>query len=75
MASKAQICLNEVFRVMDPLDDLIPEERMVDYKALKSMGVMQISKVYNLLFGGRFTATGVAGKPPASWSTIHVLKK
>jgi len=62
MASKAQICLNEVFRVLEPHEHMIPDNRMEDYKGLKKMGVMQMSKVYNLLFGGRTMATGVAGK-------------
>ena len=70
MASKAQICLNEVFRVLEPHEHMIPDNRMEDYKALKKMGVMQMSKIYNLLYGGRMMATGVAGKP-----LLHVHHK
>lgn len=61
-ASKAQICLNEVFRVLEPHEHTIPEDRMEDYRELKAIGVMQMSKIYNLMFGGSMMSTGVAGK-------------
>ena len=62
LASKAQICLKEVFRVLDPHEHLIPEERMEDYKELKKIGVMQMAKVYNLMYGGSALTDGVSGK-------------
>jgi len=60
LASKAQICINEVFRVLEPHEHTIPEDRMEDYRELKDKGLMQMSKIYNLMFGGRMMATGVA---------------
>ena len=41
---------------------MIPEDRMKDYKELKKIGVMQMSKIYNLMFGGRMLTDGVAGR-------------
>jgi len=61
MASKAQICLNEMFRVMEPYEQMLPADRMEDYKALQKMGLMQMSKIYNLMWGGSIMAHGVAG--------------
>jgi hypothetical protein len=62
MASKAQICLNEMFRVMEPHEHMLPAARMEDFKALKKLGLMQMSKIYNLMWGGSFSADGVAGQ-------------
>lgn len=61
LASKAQICLNEVFRVMEHHEYMLPAERREDYEALKKLGLMQMSKIYNLLWGGSFLADGVSG--------------
>jgi hypothetical protein len=61
MASKAQICLDEMFRVMEHHEHMLPVERMEDYKALKKLGLMQMSKIYNLMWGGSFMASGVSG--------------
>ena len=41
---------------------MIPEDRMKDYKELKKIGVMQISKIYNLMFGGNALTDGVSGR-------------
>jgi hypothetical protein len=62
MASKAQICLNEMYRVMEPHEHMLPADRMEDYKALKELGLMQMSKIYNLMWGGSFLADGVSGQ-------------
>lgn len=62
MASKAQICLNEMFRVMESHEHMLPPDRMEDYKALKELGLMQMSKIYNLMWGGSFLADGVSGE-------------
>jgi hypothetical protein len=62
LATKAQVCLNEMFRVLEPHKHLIPEDRMVDYKALKDKGLMQMAKIYNLMYGGPAIPTGVAGE-------------
>jgi len=35
---------------------------MVDYRELKERGVMQMSKIYNLVFGGGFMDSGKIGK-------------
>jgi hypothetical protein len=64
MASKAQICLNELFRVMNPHEHMFPADRMEDYNALKKLGLMQMSKIYDLMWGGSFTADGVSGLCP-----------
>ena len=61
MASKAQICLNEMYRVMQPYEYMLPADRMKDYEALKKLGLMQMSKIYNLMWGGSFLGDGVAG--------------
>jgi len=61
MAGKAQICLNEMYRVMEPHEHMLPADRMEDYEALKKLGLMQMSKIYNLMWGGSFLADGVAG--------------
>jgi len=61
MAGKAQICLDEMFRVMEHHEHMIPAERMEDYKGLKKLGLMQMSKIYNLMWGGSFMADGVSG--------------
>jgi hypothetical protein len=37
---------------------------MEDYAALKALGLMQITKIYNLLYGSRMTDSGTAGKFP-----------
>jgi len=51
-----------MFRVLEPHEHMIPEDRMKDYKELKKIGVMQMSKIYNLMFGGRMLTDGVAGR-------------
>jgi len=38
---------------------MIPEERMGDSKALKELGLMQVSKVYDLMYGGSPTGGSV----------------
>jgi hypothetical protein len=62
MAAKAQVCLDEMFRVMEPHVHMLPAERMEDYKALKQSGLMQMSKIYNLMWGGTLLADGVSGQ-------------
>jgi hypothetical protein len=37
---------------------------MEDYAPLKTLGLMQITKIYNLLYGGRMTDSGTASKLP-----------
>jgi hypothetical protein len=61
MSSKAQICLNEMYRVMEPHEHMLPADRMEDYEALKKLGLMQMSKIYNLMWGGSLLADGVGG--------------
>src|ERR1700722_14468097 len=36
---------------------------MEDYKALKKLGLMQMSRIGNLLFGGNLLTSGVSGEP------------
>jgi len=62
MANKAQICLNEMFRVMKPYGNMLPADRMADYTSLNKIGLMQMSKIYNLMWGGSITDHGVAGQ-------------
>lgn len=38
---------------------MFPENVLEDYKALKEYGVLQMAKVYNLVFGGRTIDSGV----------------
>jgi hypothetical protein len=35
---------------------------MEDYKVLRKIGIMQMSKIYNLMFGGSMVPTGVSGE-------------
>ena len=49
---KAQACLDEAFRVLEPHRDMLPITLLGDYDALRSSGVHQISKVYHLLYNG-----------------------
>ena len=60
MASKAQICLNEMFRVMEPYENALPADRMTDYTSLKKTGLMQMAKIYNLMWGGSIMDHGVS---------------
>ena len=59
-AGKAQVCLKECFRVLEPHLHTVPQDRRGDYDALKSMGLLQMLKIYNLLYGGRIIDTGVS---------------
>jgi len=38
---------------------MFPDNVLEDYKALKEHGVLQMTKVYNLVFGGRSIDSGV----------------
>ncbi|TDL24266.1 hypothetical protein BD410DRAFT_115430 [Rickenella mellea] len=49
---RAQVCLDEYFRVMEGYLYTLPEDRRADHDALKVLGLMQIQKISNLLFGG-----------------------
>ena len=60
VASKAQICLNEMFRVMEPYENMLPADRMADYTSLSKIGLMQMSKIYNLMWGGSIMDHGVS---------------
>jgi hypothetical protein len=51
-----------MFRVLEPHEDVIPGDRMVDYQALKDEGVVQMSQIFNLVFGVSSLDTGKAGK-------------
>ena len=53
LGGKAQVCLNESLRVLKTYLYLFPDDRRADYKALQTLGLMQISDVYNLVYGGR----------------------
>ena len=57
--------------MLEPHEHTIPEDRMSDYRELKNMGMMQMSQIYNLMFGGRVMATGVLGKH--QYREIHAL--
>jgi len=61
-ACKAQAYLIHVIRNMNPHEHMIPNNRMEDYLELKKKGLMQMGRLYNLLFGGRLTDHRVAGK-------------
>lgn len=50
-ATKAQVCLDECLMVLEPYLELLPEERKTDYDSLKSLGISQIEKIYNLMYG------------------------
>jgi hypothetical protein len=60
MAGRAQVCLNEMFRVMEPYENMLPADRMADYTSLNKIGLMQMSKIYNLMWGGSITDHGVS---------------
>lgn len=56
---KAQACLEETFRVLDPHSDMIPESVLEDYEDLRNSGVSQISKIYELLYKGNRHANSI----------------
>lgn len=58
----AQTCLTECIRVLEPQAESIPEGQIKeDFATLKRDGVLQMVKVYNLVFGGRMIDSGVEG--------------
>jgi hypothetical protein len=62
-----------MFRVLDPHESLIPVERKEDYQQLKERGVMQMSKIYDLVFGGRLLDDGRSGQQSSSRHLTTVL--
>jgi hypothetical protein len=50
-----------MYRVMELHEHMLPADRMEDYEALKKLGLMQMSKIYNLMWGGSLLADGVGG--------------
>jgi hypothetical protein len=50
-------------RLMEPYEHLIPRDKTEDYEELKDKGLLQMVRIYNLLFGGSFLADDVSGKP------------
>ena len=49
-----------MFRVMEPYKNMLPADRMADYTSLNKIGLMQMSKIYNLMWGGSIMDHGVA---------------
>ncbi|KAF8495072.1 hypothetical protein JB92DRAFT_3099900 [Gautieria morchelliformis] len=59
-ASKAQICFNETVRVLTPHVSFIPEEVMPDFEKLKEMGLLQATKIYDLMYSWKHMSSGDA---------------
>ncbi|TDL28049.1 hypothetical protein BD410DRAFT_894160 [Rickenella mellea] len=58
LSEKAQVCLDEYFRVMESYVGTLPDERLADHDALKGSGLQQMLQIYKLLFGGHVMTTG-----------------
>lgn len=58
---KAQVCLDEYFRVMETYVGTLPKDRLADHDALKGLGLQQVLQIYKLLFGGHVMTTGTRG--------------
>ena len=50
-AGEAQVLLNEMIPMLDPYLDMLPQERLDDFNELKKLGLMQVSNVYDTLYG------------------------
>ncbi|KZS93031.1 hypothetical protein SISNIDRAFT_550047 [Sistotremastrum niveocremeum HHB9708] len=60
IAAKAQVCLNETFKVLEPHLDDLPEDIRQDHDQLKELGVLQMTKIYRLMFGWQSSSSGVS---------------
>jgi len=58
-AEKAQTCLEECIRCLEPYWYTIIGENAADFEALKASGVMQVKRVYDLLYKGGSVDTHV----------------
>ncbi|KAI5119709.1 hypothetical protein M0805_001424 [Coniferiporia weirii] len=61
LAGRAQVCLTECVRMVKEHGDIVPGAVKEDLEGLEKDGVMQIAKVYNVVFGGRMIDSGVGG--------------
>ncbi|TDL24264.1 hypothetical protein BD410DRAFT_115334 [Rickenella mellea] len=57
-SERAQACLDEYFRVMQNYLYTLPEDRRADHDALKELGLMQMQKIENVLYGGSVMSSG-----------------
>jgi len=62
LAGKAQVYLNETLRVLKTYEHLIPEDLMEDYQELKKTGVMQMSRIFALMFESGMMSSGISGE-------------
>lgn len=52
-AHKGQVCLDECFRVLQPHEHIIPANVLEDLNALKTSGIQQVARIYDLLYSGQ----------------------
>ena len=65
-ANKAQVCLDEFFRVTEPYFYILPQDKAAVYNSLKKDGVKQVAVICDLLYNGSSVTTSVR-------STSHLL--
>ncbi|KZV96615.1 hypothetical protein EXIGLDRAFT_410764 [Exidia glandulosa HHB12029] len=57
---RAQACLNETLRLLDKHSELVPQEISAEASRARELGVGQITKMYNLLYGNAGRGSDVA---------------
>ncbi|KAF8529761.1 hypothetical protein BU17DRAFT_79861 [Hysterangium stoloniferum] len=60
IAIKADTCLKETIRVLEPHLSTIPKAVLVDFEELQTMGLLQASEIYTLMYGAERDAPGVS---------------
>ncbi|KZT02073.1 uncharacterized protein LAESUDRAFT_763181 [Laetiporus sulphureus 93-53] len=58
-AKKAQVCLAECLRVLEPQWDLIRKDEQEDRDFLRQSGLLQAVKIYELMYGGAALKMGI----------------
>ncbi|KZT44255.1 hypothetical protein SISSUDRAFT_1057227 [Sistotremastrum suecicum HHB10207 ss-3] len=59
LSEKAQICVNETLRVLEPSKDDLPPEVLENYNKVKELGLSQMQKIYHLMYGWQSKDTGI----------------
>ncbi|KZS98861.1 hypothetical protein SISNIDRAFT_447691 [Sistotremastrum niveocremeum HHB9708] len=59
LSEKAQICINETLRVLEPSKDDFPPDVLENYTKVKELGLSQMQKVYHLMYGWQSKDTGI----------------
>lgn len=60
-AGKAQVCFSETIKVVTPYVASMPSEILSDFNQLQEMGLLQASKIYDLMYGWKGSASDTAG--------------